>query len=132
MRLDRHECLCLLAKIAIGRVVFTEAALPAAQPVNYLLDGEEVLFRAGAGSKLAAGTRHAVVAFEVDEIDARTQTGWSVLGVGEAYEVLDPARLAELADRMPAPWTADRTGHTISIPLQRLTGRRLVLHAPTR
>ncbi len=132
MRLDRHECLCLLAKIAIGRVVFTEAALPAAQPVNYLLDGEEVLFRAGAGSKLAAATRHAVVAFEVDEIDARTQTGWSVLGVGEAYEVLDPARLAELAERMPAPWTADRTGHTISIPLQRLTGRRLVLHALTR
>jgi uncharacterized protein len=132
MELDRQECLCLLAKIAIGRVVFTEAALPAAQPVNYLLDGEEVLFRTGAGSKLAAATRHAVVAFEVDEIDTRTHIGWSVLGVGEAYEVLDPARLAELAERMPVPWATGRTGHTISVPLQRLTGRRLVLHPPTR
>ena len=127
VELDRDECLRLLAKHAVGRVVFTDAALPAAQPVNYLLDDEEVVFRTGAGSKLAAATRHAVVAFEVDEIDARTQTGWSVLGVGEAYEVLDPARLAELAERMPTPWAAGRMDHTISIPLQRLTGRRLVL-----
>jgi uncharacterized protein len=127
VELDRDECLRLLAKHAVGRVVFTDAALPAAQPVNYLLDDEEIVFRTGAGSKLAAATRHAVVAFEVDEIDALTQTGWSVLGVGEAYEVLDPARLAELAERMQAPWAAGRMAHTISIPMQRLTGRRLVL-----
>jgi uncharacterized protein len=127
VELDRDECLRLLAKHAVGRVVFTDAALPAAQPVNYLLDDEEIVFRTGAGSKLAAATRHAVVAFEVDEIDPLTQTGWSVLGVGEAYEVLDPARLTELAERMPAPWAAGRMDHTISIPMQRLTGRRLVL-----
>ncbi len=127
VELDRDVCLRLLAKHAVGRVVFTDAALPAAQPVNYLLDDEEVVFRTSAGSKLAAATRHAVVAFEIDEIDPRTQTGWSVLGVGEAYEVLDPARLAELAERMPAPWAAGRMDHTISIPMQRLTGRRLVL-----
>jgi nitroimidazol reductase NimA-like FMN-containing flavoprotein (pyridoxamine 5'-phosphate oxidase superfamily) len=105
--------------------VFTESALPAAQPVNYLLDDEEVVFRTANGSKLAAATRHHVVAFETDHVDERTRTGWSVLGVGEAYEVLDPVRLAELAERLPPPWVPQHDQHTISIPLQRLTGRRL-------
>ena len=59
------------------------------------------------------------------EIDVERRSGWSVLGVGAAYEILDPARLSELADRLPTPWAPDRTGHCISIPLQRLTGRWL-------
>jgi nitroimidazol reductase NimA-like FMN-containing flavoprotein (pyridoxamine 5'-phosphate oxidase superfamily) len=126
VELDEAECLRLLTKSEIGRVVFTDAALPAAQPVTYLLDGEEVVFRTGGGSKLAAATRGAVVAFQVDEMDLRTRTGWTVLGVGEAYEVLVPERLAELATRMPQPWAPNRTSHTIAVPLQRLTGRRLV------
>jgi nitroimidazol reductase NimA-like FMN-containing flavoprotein (pyridoxamine 5'-phosphate oxidase superfamily) len=126
VELDEAECLRLLTKTEIGRVVFTDAALPAAQPVTYLLDGEEVVFRTAGGSKLAAATRGAVVAFQVDEIDPSTRTGWAVLGVGEAYEVLVPDRLADLATRMPQPWAPDRTAHTIAVPMQRLSGRRLV------
>jgi uncharacterized protein len=126
IELDEAECLRLLAGTEIGRVVFTDSALPAAQPVTYLLDGEEIVFRTAGGSKLAAATRNAVVAFQVDQIDPGTRTGWTVLGVGEAYEVIVPERLAELAERMPPPWAPNRTAHTIAIPLQRLTGRRLV------
>jgi uncharacterized protein len=126
VELDEAQCLRLLAGSKIGRVVFTDAALPAAQPVTYFLDGEEVVFRTGGGSKLAAATRGAVVAFQVDEFDSSTRTGWTVLGVGEAYEVLVPRRLAELAERMPEPWAPNRTAHPIAVPLQRLTGRRLV------
>ena len=121
----RDECLRLLAGGVVGRVVFTEAALPAAHPVTYLLDGEEIVFRTAGGGKLAAATVHRVVAFEVDEIDLDARTGWSVLGVGEAYEVTDPGRLADLATRMPSPWAPNRDGHTVALPLQRLTGRRL-------
>ncbi len=123
--LDRGECLRLLGKGTVGRVVFTEGALPAAHPVTYLLDDEEVIFRTGVGSNLAAAARHHIVGFQADEIDPYTRTGWSVLGVGEAYEVVTPIRLAELATRQPAPLIPDRTEHTIAIPLQRLTGRRL-------
>lgn len=122
--LDHDECLRLLAGAVIGRLVFTEGALPAAQPVTFLLDGEEVLFRT-AGGKLAAAVLHAVVAFQADDIDVATRTGWSVLGIGEAYEVVVPRRLTELADRLPGPWAPASTAHTIAIPLQRLTGRRL-------
>jgi nitroimidazol reductase NimA-like FMN-containing flavoprotein (pyridoxamine 5'-phosphate oxidase superfamily) len=123
--LDRTECLRLLAGGIVGRVVFTEAALPAAHPVTYLLDGEEITFRTTGGGKLAAATLHRVVAFQVDEIDLEARTGWSVLGVGEAYEVTEPGRLADLVKRMPPPWAPSRQDHTVAIPLQRLTGRRL-------
>jgi nitroimidazol reductase NimA-like FMN-containing flavoprotein (pyridoxamine 5'-phosphate oxidase superfamily) len=123
--LRREECLRLLAGQIVGRLVHTEAALPAAHPVIYHLDGDEIVFRTGDGSKLAAAARRHVVGFQVDLIDEPTRTGWSVLGVGMAYEVTDPSRLAALADRMPPPWVPDRTGHVIAVPLQRLTGRRL-------
>ena len=123
--LGREQCLRLLAGGVVGRVVFTEAALPAAHPVTYLLDGDEIVFCTANGGKLAAATLQRVVAFQVDEIDPEGRTGWSVLGVGQAYEVTDPRRLAELTDRMPATWLTNRGGHTVAIPLQRLTGRVL-------
>src|SRR5689334_23406956 len=103
--LSREECLGLLARTGIGRVVFTEAALPAAHPVAFLLDGEEVVFRTAGGGKLAAATTGRVVAFEADEVDLASRSGWSVLGVGEAYEITDPDRLVDLAARLPVPWT---------------------------
>jgi nitroimidazol reductase NimA-like FMN-containing flavoprotein (pyridoxamine 5'-phosphate oxidase superfamily) len=123
--LGRAECLQLLAGAAVGRVVFTDGAMPAATPVNYVLDDEEIVFRTSAGGKLAAAIRHAVVAFEVDDINARTHTGWSVLGIGEAYEIVDPGRLARLAGQIPRPWIPGDAEYTVSIPLQVLSGRRL-------
>jgi nitroimidazol reductase NimA-like FMN-containing flavoprotein (pyridoxamine 5'-phosphate oxidase superfamily) len=95
------------------------------QPVTYHLHDEEIVFRTQNGSKLAAATRHAVVGFEVDDVDLQAHTGWSVLGIGEAYEVVDPARLAELADTHTDPWIRGHDAHTIAIPLQLVTGRRL-------
>ncbi|SNT60866.1 Pyridoxamine 5'-phosphate oxidase [Asanoa hainanensis] len=131
--LSRAECLRLLATGSVGRVVFTESALPAAHPVNYLLDGEEVVFRTGGGGKLAAATMRNVVAFQVDDIRAESASGWSVLGVGEAYEVVDAVRLRSLGSRLPRPWVGSAAnGHTIAIPLRRLTGRRLGIGEPPR
>lgn len=121
----REECLRLLAGELVGRVVHTEAALPAAHPVIYHLDGEEIVFHTGDGSTLAAAAGNHVVGFEVDAFDVAGRTGWSVLGVGVAYEVTDRERLAALAARLPEPWAAGRSGHVVAVPLQRLTGRRL-------
>jgi hypothetical protein len=126
--LGRVECLRLLAVGAVGRLVHTRDALPTAQPVGYLLDGTEIVFRTGPASALA-DTVAQVVGFEVDAFDVAARTGWSVLGVGVAYEIVDPARLAALADRVPEPWADDRASHTVAVPLRRLTGR-LIIAAP--
>ncbi|HEV7790952.1 MAG TPA: pyridoxamine 5'-phosphate oxidase family protein [Pseudonocardia sp.] len=125
--LDRGTCLRLLGHSAIGRVIFTDAALPAAQPVNFLLDGEEVVFHAATGSKLAAASRRTVVGFQVDRFDPDTRAGWSVLGVGEGYEITDVGRLAVLVARRPPRWAPTHPVHTIAIPLRHLTGRGLSL-----
>jgi nitroimidazol reductase NimA-like FMN-containing flavoprotein (pyridoxamine 5'-phosphate oxidase superfamily) len=123
--LERGECLRLLAHGLVGRVVFTDGALPAAQPVVYGLDNQEIIFRTRNGSKLAAAMRHAVVAFEVDDVDVQARSGWSVLGIGQAYEIVDPVRLVELAVTHPDVWVQGHDAHTIAIPLQIVTGRRL-------
>ena len=123
--LDRAECLRLLQEGVIGRVVYTTGAMPAAQPVNYAMDGDEIIFRTEGGTKMELAVTNAVVAFEIDEIDAATRSGWSVLAVGEAYQISNPERLGSLQERIPQPWAAGRSVYTIAIPTTQLTGRRL-------
>lgn len=67
--LGSDECLRLLGSVPVGRVVFTEKALPAVHPVNFLVHAGAVIIRSGNGRSLTAGVDGAVVAFEVDDID---------------------------------------------------------------
>jgi nitroimidazol reductase NimA-like FMN-containing flavoprotein (pyridoxamine 5'-phosphate oxidase superfamily) len=128
--LHRAECLRILAHKVIGRVIFTDAALPAVQPVSYLLDpdNEEVIFRAAAGSKLATAARRAVVGFQVDDINPQTHTAGNVLAVGQAYEVTDLDRLTELGQQQAATRPPDSPVHVMAIPLHRLTGQHVYLN----
>ena len=123
--IGRAECLRLLTVAEVGRVIYTENALPAAHPVTYTLAGEEVFFRTGSRTKAAAASKGAVFAFQVDDIDFDDQSGWSVLGVGQAYEVTDSDRLAALDRHVPRPWLPDHDEYTIGIVLSRLNGRRV-------
>ncbi len=93
--LDDDECHRLLATASIGRLAFTADALPAIQPVSYVLRLREVIIPARTGSELVRAAHGAVVAFEVDtycpgspEEDLRT--GWSVTGVGASRVVTEP------------------------------------------
>lgn len=128
--LSPEECISLAATVPIGRIVFTDRALPAVQPVNFLIDGGAVIIRTTHGSKLAAATRNAVVAFEIDEFDRQAWAGWSVTMVGRALSVRDPAeceRLARLPLRAWAPGTRD---HFVRIRPEHISGRRLSASAP--
>ena len=117
--LTRADCLHLLGAEVLGRVVFTASAMPAVQPVRYVLYGEEVVFCVADSGPLASATRHTVVGFQVDDFDPVTQAGWSVLGVGQAYEIPD-------TDHRRAP-TAGPATHSVAVPLLQLTGQRLRL-----
>jgi hypothetical protein len=88
--LSHAECLQLLAAPGIGRLAYTEAALPAVRPVSFALHGEEVLIPARTRSGLVDAVRDAVVAFETDAFDPQRRTGWAVTAVGPA-RVLDGA-----------------------------------------
>ena len=124
--LEREECLALLKTQPVGRIVFTDRALPAVQPVNFVLDGEAIIIRTTPGSKLSGATHDAVVAFEVDEIDAEEHSGWSVTAVGHASVVRDEEERRRL-DALPLrPWALGQRDHFLRIPVDMVTGRRLL------
>ena len=123
--LSPAECVELLATTPIGRVVFTDHALPAVQPVNFVLDGTTVVMRTTPGSKLAVAARNTVVAFETDEFDPDTGTGWSVTAIGYARAVTDPVETERLAHLSGAPWSPDGNDRFIVMPIQQVSGRRI-------
>ncbi|MER7506087.1 pyridoxamine 5'-phosphate oxidase family protein [Nonomuraea pusilla] len=123
--LTREECLRLLSSAAIGRIVFTDRALPAVQPVNFCLDGDSIVIRTAAGSKLAAATRQAVVAFEADEFDRETRTGWSVTAVGHARAVQDPDEVARLSGLPLQPWAPGSRDHYVVVRTEQVSGRMI-------
>ena len=120
--LDEVECYRLLAAEDVGRVVYTDGALPAITPVNYVLNGRRIIFRTVADSRLAHGVIDAVVAFEVDDLDHSVSTGWSVVvtGVGRPYL---PVAGTDAPDVQP--WVGGDRSQFISITPGRITGRRI-------
>ncbi|WP_214403120.1 pyridoxamine 5'-phosphate oxidase family protein [Pseudonocardia lacus] len=126
--LDPDECYRLLATQQIGRLAVVAGYYPLIHPVNYGLDRGVVVIRMGEGTKLTAAD-HANVAFEVDEIDRRSRSGWSVLVRGLAEEVTADHR-AELVARTEAagvqPWAPGEHGHWLRLIPQDISGRRIV------
>jgi uncharacterized protein len=120
--LDRAECLSLLRDQPVGRMVFTERAMPTVRPVNFHLDGDRILVRTGEGGKLNAALHDAVVAFEVDDFDAAFANGWSVIVTGRA-RVVEPGAI----DVLPSltRWAPLGNGQVVAIDVELVTGRRL-------
>jgi nitroimidazol reductase NimA-like FMN-containing flavoprotein (pyridoxamine 5'-phosphate oxidase superfamily) len=124
--LDRPTCLRLLDGTRLGRLGITSGALPTILPINFRLVEERIVFRTGVGTKLEAATSNAIVAFEVDDLDPLSHTGWSVVVTGLAHEVTDPEERERLdAGRLPfwAPSAGDRI---VAISTEMISGRRIL------
>jgi hypothetical protein len=127
---SREHCLALMASVPIGRVVYTDRALPAVMPMNFVLEGEEVTIHTGSDSALAAAVRNAVVAFQADDYDSQSMTGWSVTITGQARLVSRPEELTRLMRLPLRPWVNVPSGRLIRIPAQHVTGGRIGLAIP--
>ncbi len=125
--LGRQECLGLLAKVSVGRIVYTRQALPAVLPVNFCLDDDgAVLLRTCAASELARAVDGSVVAFEADEVDAVARAGWSVVVTGRAAVVNDPAEHEHLNRVVPCSWAPSPVEVFVRVEPELVTGRELV------
>lgn len=122
--LTRRQCLDLLERVRVGRLVFTEDALPAVQPVNFRVWHDDVVIRVAGGPKLAAATDHQVVAFQADELDPDLRTGWSVTVVGHAQPITDIDQMVEVAGTFVQPWVDGRRDHFVRIRAEKVTGRQ--------
>jgi len=126
MPLSTDECLRLLSTVPVGRVVFTEHALPAAQPVNFTALPDGVAFRTRAGGTLDLAVRGSVVGFQADAYDPERCAGWSVLVIGHAEEVSDPeARRA--VHHTVQPWAGGQRERILKVRFERITGRQVGL-----
>lgn len=122
--LSRSECLDLLGRSSLGRVAFTERALPAIRPVNYALVGHQLVLRTeadGLGRRLDGQ----VVAFEVDEIDMEKQTGWSVVVMGTARLLSKPGDLVRADLVALVTFAGDGHDARVCIVPGAMTGRRI-------
>ncbi|MFV8229122.1 pyridoxamine 5'-phosphate oxidase family protein [Mycolicibacterium fortuitum] len=127
--LTRRQCMDLLEGVRVGRLVFTEDALPAVQPVNFRVWHDDVVIRVAGGPKLIAATDHQVVAFQADELDPDLRTGWSVTIVGHAEHITDVDEQVEVAGTFVQPWAEGRRDHFVRIRSEKVTGRQLRNHA---
>ena len=127
VELDADECYRLLETHEIGRLGVNAEHFPLIFPVNYAMDRGVIVVRTHPGAKLTAAG-HANVTFEVDDIDRRTRTGWSVLVRGLAEE-LTSAHTVELVERTRdsgvQPWAPGEHGRWLRIIPQGISGRRI-------
>ena len=124
--LTEYEALALLRTGEIGRVGVTVGALPAIFPVNYRVIDGAVVFRTSPGSKLNAAASGSVVAFEVDDHDPESRTGWSVLVVGRAAVVHDVDVTFKILDAGLEPYAGGTRTDIVRIEPMFVSGRRIV------
>lgn len=124
--LDRDECLALLGADVIGRLAVVVGGSAAIFPVNYALDGDSVVVRTDAGTKLDAVGR-AQASFEIDSFDRDSRTGWSVVASGRLEEVTRYRRrdLDRLQGLPVVPWAGGEKAHYLRLVPDRITGRRV-------
>jgi uncharacterized protein len=97
-------CLRLLASVPIGRGGFCADGEIVILPVNHAVDGHDVVFRTAGGSKLTAAEDQDLIAFEADNYDLQTRSGWSILVSGRAFVVYDEAEVKSLNRLNLHPW----------------------------
>lgn len=122
--MSTREAIALLAGARVGRVVFTVAALPAIVPVTFGVHGGAIVMRTSAGTRLAAAADHGVLAFEADEVDPETRTGWSVVVTGIAEVVTEPVQRAVIHG-VVEPFVPGHNDVCIRLPMAVVTGRRV-------
>jgi nitroimidazol reductase NimA-like FMN-containing flavoprotein (pyridoxamine 5'-phosphate oxidase superfamily) len=121
--LSEADCMELLTTKKVGRLAYVGPEGPEIIPINFVAQQGSVLFRTSPHSVLGRCSPIDVAAFEVDEVDDFTESGWSVLlrGTAELVEdVLDLPREAR-----PVSWAEGARPLFVRVPGRSITGRRL-------
>lgn len=124
VELDREECLELLGRATIGRVVLSVDCIPVAVPVNVSLVDGDAVFATNVGSKLDAAIGGQVVSVEADDVDGLYHLGWSVLLTGIAQVITDPETISRMK-YSPRAWAPGSHPFLVRVPSTLISGRRL-------
>jgi uncharacterized protein len=122
--LDREACLLLLTGVDVGRIAWADGEDVMVFPLNFALDGEDIVMRTSSEVICAevAGTHR--LTFQADDFEPAFRTGWTVLASGSAVEVTDPAELEHLTT-LVQPWRSEDDLRLLRLRVHAMTGRRL-------
>ena len=115
----------MLATSEFGRIVFTRQALPVIHPVRFCVHDGQVLFATREGDQLSRAVRGAVVAFQVDNLDALTGAGWTVTAVGPAHVLTDANDITAAAGLGLHTWVPTARYSYVAIQIGILRGYRV-------
>jgi transcriptional regulator with XRE-family HTH domain len=124
--LTEAECRALIAPGGVGRFVFVQANRgPVAIPVNFKMDGADVVFRIGGDSVTTEGVRQQPVSFDVDRLDEALGEGWSVLLTGTARVITGNAEMSQAQALNIGPWAGGERDVYVRLSPTQVTGRRI-------
>jgi len=122
--LSESRCLDLLRSVEVGRLAVAIKNFPDIFPINFVMDGEDIVFRTAEGTKLAASLLGVGVAFEVDGYDRQAGVAWSVVVKGYAVEIENMYELFAAAELPLFPWHAGYKHRFVRIRPSEITGRQ--------
>lgn len=123
--IEEDACWELVASKQIGRLAVSIANDPDVFPLNYRVDDKSIVLQTLPGLKLAAAVLGNPVAFEIDDIDEETHTGWSVVIHGYGQEINQVEDRLHAEDLQVKPWASGEKGRYIRILPDRVSGRRV-------
>ncbi|GAA1753085.1 pyridoxamine 5'-phosphate oxidase family protein [Nostocoides vanveenii] len=125
--LTQDQCWDFLGQHEFGRLAFHLAGEVHITPVNYVVDGQRLIFRTAEGNKLLGVTMNNDVAFEADEFTDTEATSVVLRGSAETLEGDE----ADAVDHLPLrPWVATTKLVVVAITVSEMSGRRFALHKP--
>jgi len=123
VQLTQDECWSLLEGHVVARLAVDIAGRPDIFPINYVVDDRSIVFRSGAGTKLAGAVLGRHVAIEIDGLNVDGSV-WSVVVKGIAHEIEDMTERFEVEELPLYPWIASYKPNFVRIQPELTTGRR--------
>ena len=120
--LDDHEAWNLLSSVPLGRLVTHFAGQLEIFPVNFVIQGQTILFRTAEGTKLFTTVMNEKVLFEAD--DHTADEGWSVIVRGTAKMLNSAEEIREAESTQLMPWVPTEKLRFVRITPAELSARR--------
>jgi transcriptional regulator with XRE-family HTH domain len=139
--LTADDCRAMIKPGGLGRILFVEPGRgPVAIPVNYRMDGDDVVFRVSSRGPITAALQappeaaqapagadspQASVSFDVDHLDEALGEGWSVLLTGSARLITDAAEVGRVGSLGVEPWAGGERETYVRLVVRQATGRAI-------
>ena len=124
--LGRDECLTRMATQRLGRLGVVVDGVPLVLPMQFVMDGDTVVFQTNQGAKVLHAPLTSV-SFEVDHVDWEKGVGWSVLLQGFGADITDAVdeQSEELRSLNVNTWAPPPADRWLKIIPRSITGRIL-------